>query len=262
MMVVVALAACRGGPAHDANVLTHSETWCPEGFEVGPQDTCFAIPDTHDKDTPILVYLHGMYEGRGSVEEWAAVREASRRGFAVVIPRGKRGLCAWKVELRDHFCWPTEVDDPHAFKAVVGEWDRVLWQVDSLLEGGAGHRRYVLGFSNGGLFAEYLAANGLFQAQAYGIVNGGGLVPPPKAASPPPMFLLTAEDDPKQGTAMRALRDDLAKAGWPHAWCTRPGGHALLASDVDAALHFFAREAVGALRPQGGVYPCEMPPTR
>ena len=253
---------CSGAPAQHATALTHTETWCPDGFEVGPQDTCFAMPETHDAGTPILLYLHGMYEGRGSPQEWAAVREASRRGFAVVIPRGKRGLCAWKAELRDHFCWPTEVDDPHAFKSIVAEWDRVLWQVDSLLDGGSGHRRYVLGFSNGGLFAEYLAARGLFQAQAFAIVNGGELVAPAKVASPPPMLLLTSAEDAPQQTAMRSLRDDLAKVGWPHAWCPRPGGPALLTADVDTALGFFARDAAGALRAHAGVYPCEAPPAK
>lgn len=250
-LLLVVMAACGSSPAK-APVLTHNETWCPEGFESGPSDTCFDIPEPHDAKTPVLVYLHGMYEGHGNPAEWAAVREASKRGFAVIIPRGKRGLCAWKAELRDHFCWPTETDDPHAFKSIVAEWERVLWQVDTLLEGGA-HKRYVLGFSNGGQFAEYLATQGTFAAQAYAVVDGSALAPPPKVSRPPPMLLLSSPSG-DEATRMGELHDALTKASWTHAWCTRSAERALDAHDVDAALRFFKRDADGTLKPP---YACE-----
>lgn len=250
--LIVAAAACGSSPP-PAPVLTHNETWCPEGFEAGPQDTCFDIPEPHDAKTPVLVYLHGMYQGHGSPSEWAAVREASKRGFAVIIPRGKRGLCAWRAELKDHFCWPTEVDDPHAFKSIVAEWDKVLWQVDALLDGGA-HKRYVLGYSNGGQFAEYLATQGTFAAQAYAVIDGSALAPPAKVSRQPPMLLLSraaGDEAPK----MKELHDSLAKASWMHAWCTRPAaGAPLEPGDVDAALRFFKRDADGLLK---APYPCE-----
>jgi len=248
------VVACKTTPQANP-ALSHTETWCPDGFESGPQDTCFAIPDAHDAKTPVLVYLHGMYEGHGNPAEWSVVREATKRGFAVIIPRGKRGLCAWKAELKDHFCWPTEVDDPQPFKAIVADWDRVLWQVDAILEGGP-HKRYVLGFSNGGQFAEYLATQGTFSAQAFAVVNGAALMPPTKVSRPPPMLLVTApvaEDASK----MKELHESLAKASWTHAWCTRPGEHALDAADVDAALRFFKRDADGTLKAQGATYACE-----
>ena len=248
-LVGLAIAACKSTPAATP-ALTNNETWCPDGFESGPQDTCFAIPDAHDAKTPIVIYLHGMFEGHGSPEEWAAVRDATKRGFAVIIPRGKRGLCAWKAELKDHFCWPTEAEDPEPFKSVVLEWDKVLWQVDALLEGGP-HKRYVLGFSNGGLFAEYLAAQNVFPAQGWAIVNGGALVPPQKS-SKSPMVLVAAPDDAK----MKELHDGLTKVGWLHAWCTRPGAPTISAQDVDTALKFFKRDADGALRSQNGAYAC------
>jgi poly(3-hydroxybutyrate) depolymerase len=250
---VFVVAACKSSAPPANPALTNNETWCPDGFESGPQDTCFAIPDAHDAKTPVLVYLHGMYEGHGSAAEWAVVREATKRGFAVIIPRGKRGLCSWRAELKDHFCWPNEIDDPHPFKSIVAEWDRVLWQVDALLEGGT-HKRYVLGFSNGGSFAEYLATQGTFPAQAYAVINGAALVSPSpsKASRPAPMLLVTspaAEDVSK----MKDLH-----GSWTHAWCTRPGEHALDAADVDAALRFFKRDAEGTLKPtKEGTYACE-----
>lgn len=257
IVAIVAAAGCgEKKPARDA-LAQSAEAWCPEGFEVGPEDTCFALPEAHGKDTPVLVYLHGMYEGHGSAEEWSLVRSATQRGFAVVVPRGHRGLCAWKAELANHFCWPQEAEDPQAFKNVVREWDRVLWQVDALMEGGP-HKRYVLGFSNGGYFASYLATQGLFPAQAFAVVNGGRLATAPTARAVP-MVLLSAQGDAQQGPRMKELHDMLAKAAWPHAYCGRGGGHALSSTDLDAALRFFKREAEGSLRTQAGVYPCDPP---
>lgn len=259
VVIALALVACRSGkPTEPPPNMSSQESWCPEGFEVGPQDTCFAIPEAHDKDTPVLVYLHGMYTGHGSAEEWERVRAATARGFAVVIPRGKRGLCAWKAELKDHFCWPQEAEDPQAFATVVADWERVLWQVDALLEGGP-HKRYVLGFSNGGFFAAYLATHGTFDAQAYAIVNGGPLAPPAKTEKVTPILLLAARDDADQAPKMKELHDSLTQAGWPHAFCSRPGSHALATDDVDAALRFFKRDLDGTLKAggDGKTYPCE-----
>ncbi|MDB4945351.1 MAG: hypothetical protein JWP97_4885 [Labilithrix sp.] len=256
-LAAVCAAACSPSKAPNPH-LSASESWCPEGFEVGPQDTCFAVPETTTRDTPVLVYLHGMYVGHGSADEWKLVHSAIDKGFAVVVPRGKRGLCAWKEELKDHFCWPQESEDPQAFKNVVAEWDRVLWQVDAILEGGS-HKRYVLGYSNGGFFAEYLAAHDLFPAQAYAIVNGGSL---PGAMSKPakaaPMMLVAAEGDSDQAPKMKELHDGLAKAGWLHAYCTRPGAHPLASQDLDASLRFFKHDAEGGLKASSaGYYGCD-----
>lgn len=254
-IIVFVVAACGSSPP--TPVLTNNETWCPDGFENGPSDTCFAIPEPHDAKTPVIVYLHGMYEGHGNPAEWFAVHEATRRGFAVIVPRGKRGLCAWKAELKNHFCWPTETDDPHAFKSIVAEWDRVLWQVDALLEAGT-HKRYVLGFSNGGQFAEYLATQGTFAAQAYAVVDGTALAPPTKVSRPPPVLLLSSAAG-DESAKMKELHDSLSKASWSHAWCTRSTEKAQIldAHDVDAALRFFKRDAEGSLKAQGTGYACE-----
>jgi poly(3-hydroxybutyrate) depolymerase len=258
-LAVASLAPLMSGactPSKPAETLSASESWCPDGFESGPQDTCFAVPETTTKDTPILVYLHGMYAGHGSPEEWRIVRSAVARGYAVVIPRGKRGLCAWKAEVKDHFCWPQEVEDPQAFKNVVAECDRVLWQVDAILENGS-HKRYVLGFSNGGFFAAYLAEHGLFPAQAYAIVSGGPLEATQKPAKAVPLMLVSAQDDKDQGPKTKELHEGLSKVGWPHAYCTRPGQHPLAGEDMEAALKFFKREQEGSLKPTPEGFPCE-----
>jgi predicted esterase len=252
----LSLAPASCTPPKPVATLSASDSWCPDGFEVGPQDTCFAVPEATTKDTPVLVYLHGMYAGHGSPEEWRLVRGAVSRGYAVVVPRGKRGLCAWKAELHDHFCWPQETEDPQAFKNVVAEWDRVLWQVDAILEGGS-HKRYVLGFSNGGFFASYIAEHGLFPAQAYAIAGGGPLEAAQKPAKAVPIMLLSAQDDAAESAKTKELHEGLSKVGWTHAFCTRPGQHPLAAEDVEAALRFFKHEQDGSLKASPEGYPCE-----
>jgi len=253
--LALSLAGCPS--SKPPSTLSSSESWCPNGFEVGPQDTCFAVPETTTRETPVLVYLHGPYAGHGSAEEWSLVHSAVAKGFAVVIPRGRRGLCAWTAEVKDHFCWPQEVDDPQAFKNVIAEWDRVLWQVDAIMEGPP-HKKYVLGFSNGASFAAYAASHGLFPAQAWAMINGGPLgtldKPPPR---PPPLLLVAAQEDTAQAPKMKELHDGLAKTGWAHAFCARPGPHPLAATDVDAAIAFFKRDAEGSLKPAGGSFACE-----
>jgi poly(3-hydroxybutyrate) depolymerase len=237
------------------NVLSNAhETWCPDGFEAGANDTCFAIPEKTTKETPVLVYLHGMYQGHGLKEEWDAVRVAVHRGFATVIPRGKRGLCAWRAEVKDHYCWPQDPEDTHAMKTLIAEWERVLWQVDALLEPGT-HKRYVLGSANGGMFASFLATRAIFPGQAYAVVNfGGGPVTPPTPKSKPvPLMLIAASgDDPDQ--KMKELHDSLTKSNWPHAFCPRAGTSALTNDDVEAALRFFKHDQEGSLK---APYTCE-----
>lgn len=241
---VAALAACPK-PTPQREAFVANETWCPDGFEIGPQDTCFAIPDTPSADTPILVYLHGPYQGHGNPEEWSLVRGATQRGFAVVMPRGKRGACAWTAEVRDNFCWPREPEDRRAIKATVAEWEKVLWQVEALLEGGA-HPRFVLGNGNGGFFAAHLATHGYFDAAAWAVLHGGALAPSPRGGEPTsPIVMVSIPSDAESHGKMIELRDQLRRANWPHEFCTRPGAPALAAADLDIALRAFKRISEG-----------------
>ena len=242
----VALVGCPKPPVEAV-----PEHWCPEGFEPGHGDLCFALPVEHGPHTATVVYLHGMMQGHGSADEWAAARSAVAHGFAVVLPRGHRGLCAWKPELKDHFCWPQDPSDQAEMKSVVSDWDRTLWQVNELLEGGT-HPRYVLAFSNGAFFAAHLARTGLFKADAYALVGGGAPFEEPASGDAhPPMLLLTAEKDDAQGPKVKELHEQLTREKWPNLRCTRPGEHPLTGEDVDAALRFFRHE------PAGGSFTCE-----
>ena len=260
VLALLAMAGCKSTGSAASAETTHlvaNDSWCPDGFEQSTPDTCFLLPEGNPKDAPILVYLHGMFKDRGAADEWNAVRSASKRGFAVVVPRGKRGQCPWRAELKDFFCWPQDPEDVPTMKSTVAEWDKVLWQVDALLEKGV-HKRYVLALSNGAFFADFLATQGLFQAQAYAIVNGGSLAPPSSKAKAVPMLLVAAEDDKDQAPKMKELHETLTKSGWAHAYCPRSGAHTLSTDDVDMALRFFKRDADGGLRAGGtAALPCK-----
>lgn len=252
--LAVALLGVVGCPKPPVEAV--AEHWCPEGFEPGHGDVCFALPVEHGPSTAILVYLHGMLEGHGSPEEWAAARSAIVHGFAVVLPRGRRGLCDWKPELKDHFCWPQDSADVTEMKTVVGAWDRTLWQVNELLEGGT-HPHYVLGFSNGAFFANHLARSGAFKADAYALVSGGAPTAEASVAeSHPPMILLSSERDTAQAAKTKELHELYTREKWPHQSCSRPGEPGLIGEDVDAALRFFRHEPVVA----AGGFTCDGPP--
>lgn len=236
-----ALAAIACGPKdRNANALPPVESWCPEGFESGPNDTCFTLPPGDGKKANVLVYLHGMFDGQGSPEEWAAARSAAEKGFAVVVPRGRRGLCAWKAEAAHQFCWPSDPDDTQLTQEIVSRWEKVLWQVDTLLEGGS-HKRYVLGYGSGGVFATNLATTGAFPASGYAVIAGGAATQIRRGQKPSPLILVTPERDAEEGPKMRSLHESLEKAGWPHARCPKPSATGLGKDDVDVALRFFTR---------------------
>lgn len=246
--MVLGCPSAGGGAATEPKMIA-SDSWCPDGFEQSTSDACFAIPTGNTKDAPVLVYLHAMFAGRGSSAEWEAVRAATKRGFAVVLPRGRRGACEWRAELKDDFCWPQDAEDVPAIKATVAEWDKVLWQAEALLDKGT-HRRYVLGSGNGAAFAEVLATQGLFQANAFVAVDGATPAPGTKGRAVP-LMLVAPEEDREQAPKMKDLHEALTKSGWSHAWCPRTGAPALAADDVDMALRFFKRDADGALKGNG-----------
>lgn len=242
------IAGCGSPGTSRPKLASVAESWCPDGFEVGPTDTCFLLPEARGKGVGVVVFLHGMFVGRSSPEEIEQLKAVQAAGFAVVVPRGRRGLCDWKPELSSHFCWPKDPDDPQEFAAVVGTWDRVLWQVDALLEDGP-HPRYVLGVANGGYFASYLALRGVFKADAWAVVGAGPIVDQPKAGvAAAPVLLVAAEGDAEQGPPARKLRDDLERAHWPAAFCPRPGPAELTKGDLDASLAFFHRAQKGELK--------------
>ncbi len=73
------LAGC--GPKQDAKATTlaTADTSCPDGFEVGPSDSCFAIPAKTDATTPVVIFLHDAHDAKGVTSEWSMARAGVER---------------------------------------------------------------------------------------------------------------------------------------------------------------------------------------
>jgi predicted esterase len=240
--------SCAGlfGCAHREPASTASGTLCGEGLEpLG--EACLALPPGAPSDVPVVLYLHGMFPSDYPQQSLIAQRElatmATARGFALLVPRGRLGLCDWKPELLNWYCWPSTMRTAQLAPEIVQGWTPLWKALDDRLGGSADRprKRFVLGYSNGGFFAALLAARGDLPFDAYAIAHGGAVEPcwfdPSR---PAPMLLLSAEGDQWQAPLMAELHERLDEASWPNEHRIRQGGHALTAGDIEDALGFFA----------------------
>jgi predicted esterase len=175
---------------------------------------------------------------------------ATARGFALLVPRGRLGLCDWKPEFLNWYCWPSTPRTAALASDIAQSW-QPLWQAlaERLGKRDQPRRRFVIGYSNGGFFAALLAARGDVDFGAYAIAHAGAVEPSwfdPE--HPAPMLLIAAEGDAGQAPLMEDLHQRLREAGWPHEYRIREGGHALTAGDIEDALGFFAVQLDRAAR--------------
>lgn len=213
-----------------------------------PGGGCYASPRVAEGKSPLVVYLHGLFE-KGPLEEeeldWQrrVARRATERGFSVLALRGGEGACTTAPERSTVVCWPSN------------EWtaDKAPIFVDAwlpALQAAARRRpfdaRYLIGFSNGGYFAGLVAERGLFDADAVVVAHAGPVEPVTAQGTKPPLLLLSADDDVSQEGMVR-LDDELTRENWPHVHVAREGGHGLTDSDIDAALTFFERTRTESL---------------
>jgi dienelactone hydrolase len=215
--------------------------WCADGLSPVNGNGCFASPPGSAKDTPLILYLHGIYDQRADADEMDRQRRlakfATQRGFAVLALRGLEGGCSPEPEFATKWCWPSNERTAARAPETVGEWKPAL---RAAARAGAGGRRYVLGFSNGGFFAGLLAVRALFDADAFVVGNAGPVEPVHALGTKPPLLLMSADDDASQDGMMR-LDDELTREGWLHENYARAGTHELTDDEIDAALTFFVR---------------------
>ncbi len=218
-----------------------ADTWCGEGLSPINGNGCFASPAEATKDTPLIVYLHGIYDQRADADELGRQRRVAKlgtqRGFAVLALRGLEGGCSADPEFATKWCWPSNERTASRAPETVSAWKPAL---RAAVRGGAGGRRYVLGFSNGGFFAGLLAVRALFDADAFVVANAGPVEPVRALGLKAPLLLMSADDDASQEGMMR-LDDELTREGWLHENYSRPGTHELTDDEIDAALTFFVR---------------------
>jgi len=163
--------------------------------------------------------------------------DGTERGFAVLALRGLEGGCSPEPEFATKWCWPSNERTAGRGRETVSEWKPAL---RAAAKSGAGGRRYVLGFSNGGFFAGLLAVRGWFEAEAFVVANAGPVEPVHALGAKPPLLLMSADEDSSQEGMMR-LDDELTREGWLHENYSRAGTHELTDDEIDAALRFFVR---------------------
>lgn len=245
--LAAALLAITAGCGHRQQIATASGTLCGEGLEPFGE-VCLALPGGAGSDTPVVLYLHGMFPSDFTQQSLQAQRElaqmAAARGFALLVPRGRLGLCDWKREFLSWYCWPSTARTAPMAAEIAASWAPLWKGLDDKLgapSGDKGRRRFLLGYSNGGFFGALLAARGDVPFDAFAIAHAGPVEPSWFDPSRPvPMLLLSAEADAWQAPLMEELHARLYEAGWPHEYRIRPGGHALTAGDIEDALTFFA----------------------
>jgi len=218
----------------------------------GDPETCVALPDeARRRGAGVVVFLHGLYAPAISdnvvgIEERLA-REATARGLALVVPRGRQGLCTWEPAVRDAICWPSGRGQA-AVMAELATRLRAAGDEVARRLGPGPHPRALVGFSNGGFFAAALLADGEWAAGA--ILHGGPVLPSTyDRARAIPVLLVAADEDRWQLPKMRELDTLLGDAGWPRTLRVRAGTHSLAAGDVAAALDFVSSAIATGRRP-------------
>ncbi|XXX82595.1 hypothetical protein WMF30_27970 [Sorangium sp. So ce134] len=215
--------------------------WCSAGWIGLDEHTCFHVPETAARGAPILYVLHGaMAPDSLPVALQAIAAEAAEAlGVVAVFPRGRPGLCTWDPSVETHICWPTRRETVDAAApALVEAWMSAEALMARIL-GGTFGRRYVMGFSNGGYFASYVALEGLVAVDGAGLVGAGRMVIEEHLFSqerPPIYIAVGAEELASTIASAENLADVLTQHGWEHELVMHPGrGHEIRADDFALA---------------------------
>ena len=186
------------GAVAQANVTeehTALDAWCAAGLQPIEGGGCFAAPRDPRSPMSMVVYLHGRY-GPDTVDEEMArqtrvMRLATAKGYAVLAMHGVQGECT-AAELESYWCWPSNEHNASDAPPFVARIDAAIARARERI--GAGPN-VLLGFSNGGYFAELIAKRALARFDAIAIAHAGPIDVTPAKLETPPILLVTADDD-------------------------------------------------------------------
>ncbi|WP_438021171.1 hypothetical protein WMF18_19785 [Sorangium sp. So ce315] len=253
--LALALAACpgsgasggggaggEGGEGGGAPSWEPVETdWCSAGWTGLDEHTCFHVPETAARGAPILHVLHGVMAPDALPVRLQAIaaEAAAALGVVAVFPRGSPGLCTWDPSVETSFCWPTRRETVDAAApALIAAWmsaEALLGRILGQTFGG----RHVMGFSNGGYFASYVALEGLVEVDGAGLVGAGRMVIEEHLFSQerPPIYIAVGDDELASTIASAEnLADLLTQHGWEHELVVHPGrGHEIRVDDFTRA---------------------------
>ncbi|MGK3985747.1 hypothetical protein WME99_22055 [Sorangium sp. So ce136] len=240
--------------------------WCAPELISLPGDVCAALPAKEAPGPRVLViFLHGVVQP-DSGWQWAqqrgAARAGARRGVAVLMPRGRRGIGPRAVprsasSMEDWWCWPTSAAAQAAHEdALLAEWDTARAELERRA-GGRFERVLVFGFSNGAYYATSLAMRGRLQVDGYAAFAGGSGARHLERSGAQtklrvPVFVGWGGKDPAHKDQV-ALARMLRRLKWPSKSLGKPrAGHAMTDDQVDEALDFLIGKRGGARKPGGG----------
>jgi predicted esterase len=214
--------------------------WCSDGWTGLDSDTCFYVPQT-PVEGALLIYLHGMMPPDASAaSQQALVAAASDElGFVALFPKGKPGLCSWDPSVEDWLCWPTSRAnvDAHA-GAIIDSWHEQV-SLLAAITGQVLDTRYLLGFSNGGYFASFIALEELWPHDGAALAGAGRsyIDAGSFGVARPPIFIAVGEQESAKVIASaQNLADVLQQEAWPHELVIDPQrGHELRADDFTRA---------------------------
>ncbi|WP_437641919.1 alpha/beta hydrolase [Sorangium sp. So ce854] len=231
-----------GGEGGGAPIWEPVETdWCSAGWTGLDEHTCFHVPETAARGAPILHVLHGVMAPDALPVRLQAIaaEAAAALGVVAVFPRGRPGLCTWDPSVETSFCWPTRRETVDAAApALIAAWmsaEALLGRILGQTFGG----RHVMGFSNGGYFASYVALEGLVEVDGAGLVGAGRMVIEEHLFSQerPPIYIAVGDQELASTIASAEnLADLLTQHGWEHALVVHPGrGHEIRVDDFTRA---------------------------
>lgn len=228
---------------------THFESdFCPDGWDALSESLCYFVPEQITSPASVVFFAHGILAPDANITSTQTMLRASARafGFALIIPRGQHGICpAWNPSFADAYCWPTRRESvDEAAASILDEWKAAQDAVERI-SGNHFERRYVLGFSNGGYFASYVALEGLLRVDGVGVV-GAGRFEIDESLFPdahPPIYLAVGQSELRATQRSAAnLYQVLSLQHWPVEYVSHPQrGHEIRADDVEAAWMFWNR---------------------
>lgn len=220
--------------------------WCASELEVWQDEICSYIPENlpQDRPTTLVIYLHGVIQP-GTTWQYGPqrgmVRAANKHGFAVIMPRGRRGI--GPGSMRDWWTWPTSARaQTQVEQAILQQWAQARAWLEQRL-GKPFEKVYVVGFSNGAYYAASLALRGVLSVNGYVIVAGGSAQAASQggaqATHRPPIYIGYGHRD-SVGQDCRSLGQALARLRWKHRIVGRPRvGHLMTDSQIEEAMEFF-----------------------
>lgn len=223
-----------------------STEWCLDGLRGLDEGTCYLVPERFatTRSKTLLVYLSGIVPPtpRSAQKENVqriVISASKRAGFAVLLPRGRRGI--GPATARDWWAWPTTAADydRHAL-TMVAEWAAARARLEDAI--GGFDRVYLAGSSSGAYFLTALAFAGAVEMDGYAALSGGAAGTGPARArtiAKRPFYVGYAIGDPTNA-GPKALGTSLVAAGWPVRVAEHPGGHGAREAYLDEAFAFWA----------------------